>query len=193
MKIIKSEVTNVIARWRVFLGFIAGIVFLFLSHVDHWPRAVGGLLIALLGLLLRGWAAGYLEKGKRLAQDGPYAWVRHPLYTGSFFMAVGFCVAGTGVVPTASVILWGVFLFLFGWIYPQRIIVEEQSLEKHFGDAWRTFTGRNRRFLPSLHPFRRENADRFQWSRYLKNKEYNAAVGWAAGTAVIVLKGIAGL
>lgn len=182
-----------IARWRVFLGFLAGVVFLLVSHVVNWPRASAGLLIAFLGLMLRGWAAGYLEKGKRLAQDGPYAWVRHPLYAGSFFMALGFCLAGTGVVPTATLVLWSVFLFLFGWIYPQRIIVEEQTLEKYFGDAWRTFTSRNSRFFPSRRPFRRENPDHFQWSRYLKNKEYNAAVGWLAGAAVILLKGLAGL
>jgi protein-S-isoprenylcysteine O-methyltransferase Ste14 len=183
----------VIARWRVFMGFLAGVAFLFLSHVPGTPRAVAGLLVSFLGLLLRGWAAGYLEKGKRLAQDGPYAWVRHPLYSGSFLMAVGFCIAGTGVVPVASVSLWVIFLFLFGWIYPQRIKGEEQSLEKYFGDAWRVFTARNHRFLPSAHPFRRVDADRFLWSRYLKNKEYNAAIGWSAGVAVIVVKGILGL
>ena len=179
-----------IARWRVFMGFVAGAAFLVFSHVAGTPRAVGGLGVAFLGLLLRGWAAGYLEKGKRLAQDGPYAWVRHPLYAGSFLMALGFCIAGTGVVPAASAILWAVFLLLFGWIYPQRIKGEEQFLEQHFGDAWRSFTARNKRFLPSLTPFRRADADHFQWARYMKNKEYNAAVGWAAGVAVVCVKGI---
>lgn len=182
-----------IARWRVFMGFLAGAAFLFFSHVSGWPRASAGLLVAFVGLWLRGWAAGYLEKGKRLAQDGPYAWVRHPLYAGSFLMALGFCIAGTGVIPVASVILWAVFLFLFGWIYPQRIKGEEQSLEQYFGDAWRSFTARNKRFLPSLKPFRRADADHFQWARYMKNKEYNAAIGWAAGVAVVLVKGILGL
>jgi hypothetical protein len=106
-----------------------------------------------------------------------------PLYTGSFLMAFGFCLAGTGAVPVASVILWAIFLFLFGWIYPRRIATEERDLEKYFGDAWRLFTGRNSRFLPRLHPFRRSDADRFMWARYLKNKEYNATVGWVAGAA----------
>jgi protein-S-isoprenylcysteine O-methyltransferase Ste14 len=183
----------VIARWRVFMGFVAGGAFLLLSHVSSWPRASAGVLISLLGLLLRGWAAGYLEKGKRLAQDGPYAWVRHPLYAGSFLMAFGFCLAGTGVVPRASVILWSIFLFLFGWIYPRRIVTEELNLEKYFGDAWRSFTARNKRFLPRLRPTRRTDADHFLWARYLKNKEYNAAVGWAAGTAVVIAKGLTGL
>ncbi len=172
------------------MGFMAGVVFLLVSHVSSWPRAVSGLAIALVGLLLRGWAAGYLEKGKRLAQDGPYAWVRHPLYAGSFLMALGFCWAGTGVVPVASGILWAVFVLLFGFIYPSRIKTEEKALEGYFGDAWRNFVAKNHRFLPSLHPIRRENPDQFQWARYQKNKEYNAAIGWAAGVAVLVVKAV---
>lgn len=149
--------------------------------------------MALAGLLLRGWAAGYLEKGKRLAQDGPYAWVRHPLYTGSFLMGIGFCFAGTGVVRTASVVVWVVFLLLFGWIYPSRIKTEEEALAGYFGDAWRSFVARNHRFLPSLKPYRRPGADRFLWSRYLKNKEYNAIFGYLAGVGVVVVKGLLGL
>jgi protein-S-isoprenylcysteine O-methyltransferase Ste14 len=160
--------------------------------VASWPRAGVGLAVALAGLLLRGWAAGYLEKGKRLAQDGPYAWVRHPLYAGSFLMALGFCVAGTGAGRIPSAVLWGVFLFLFVWIYPRRIKQEEESLEKYFGDAWRAFTAGNRRFLPRCSPLRRDKPDAFLWARYLKNREYNAAVGWLAGAAVVIVKGIAG-
>lgn len=171
---------------------MAGLVFLLGSHVASWPRAAAGILVALAGLWVRGWAAGYLEKGKRLAQDGPYAWVRHPLYAGSILMAFGFCLAGTGVRIGASAALWAMFFFLFGWIYPRRIKEEEKTLEGYFGDAWRSFTGRNRRFLPSLRPFRRENPDQFSWARYRKNREYNASLGWAAGVAVILVKGLVG-
>jgi len=182
----------VIARWRVFLGFMAGGVFLIGSHVASAPRAVLGLLVAFAGLALRGWAAGYLEKGKRLAQDGPYAWVRHPLYAGSFLMAFGFCLAGTGAGVVPSTVLWTVFVLLFGIVYPLRIRGEEESLEKCFGDAWRIFVSKNHRFLPRLTPVKRENPDRFLWSRYDKNKEYNAAFGWLAGVIVLVVKGLKG-
>lgn len=179
-----------IARFRVFMGFIAGVLFLFLSHAGSGLRVGAGLAIALAGLPLRGRAAGYLEKGKRLAQDGPYAWIRHPLYAGSFLMALGFTVAGTSAYyPVHGWILWAVFLILFVGIYPRRIKEEEASLEKYFGDAWREFTSRNRRFLPRCSPVRRDNPDRFDWARYRKNKEYNAALGWLAGVAVVLIKG----
>lgn len=183
-----------IARWRVFLGFVAGGLFAVFSHVDSWPRAFLGIVIATFGLAIRGWAAGYLEKGKRLAQDGPYAWFRHPLYFGSSLMALGFLVAGTGHDrPLHSAVLGFIFLFLFAWIYPRRIIEEELALEKTFGDAWRAFSGRTHRFVPRLTAWRRETPDLFAWARYRKNREYNAAVGWAAGVALLIFKGITGL
>lgn len=178
-----------IARWRVFLGFVAAALFAVLSHVGSWGRLCWGLAIALAGLGLRAWAAGYLEKGKRLAQDGPYAFLRHPLYMGSFLLAVGFVLAGTSPrYPIHAYLLWGVFLFLFAWVYPQRIKGEEASLEQHFGDAWRAFVRQNSRFLPRLSPIRRENPDRFEWARYMKNHEYNAALGWLLGCIVLVAK-----
>jgi protein-S-isoprenylcysteine O-methyltransferase Ste14 len=180
-----------ISRMRVPLGFVAAAIFVVFAHISSWQRASVGLLVAFLGLLLRGWAAGYLEKGKKLAQDGPYVIWRHPLYAGSFFLALGFCVAGTGsahMIPDA--ILWVVFLLLFVWIYPLRIKDEEQKLETHFGDAWREFTSKNHRFFPRIPQKRRDDADGFLWARYIKNKEYKACMGFLLGVAVLVVKGL---
>jgi protein-S-isoprenylcysteine O-methyltransferase Ste14 len=171
------------------MGFVAGGLFAFLSHVDSWQRLGVGLAVAFAGLALRGWAAGYLEKGKRLAQDGPYSIWRHPLYAGSTIMALGFCVAGTGMYDALhSTLLWIVLIVLFGWVYPRRIREEEGSLEKYFGDAWRGYVARSHRFLPRLPGPRRPDADRFEWWRYGKNHEYNAFFGFLAGAALLSAK-----
>jgi len=171
------------------MGFLAGAVYVYFSHVASWQRMAAGLTVALLGLLLRAWAAGYLEKGKRLAQDGPYSYWRHPLYAGSFFMAAGFCLAGTGSGRTwHGFLLWLVFFALFFVVYPRRIREEEASLEKYFGDAWRAYVKRTMRFLPRLIPLKRENPDGFLLGRYRKNGEYNAALGYLAGAGLLLLK-----
>lgn len=175
-------------RWRVFMGFLAGALFAVFSHVASWPRLSVGLFIAFLGLVLRAWAAGYLEKGKRLAQDGPYAIFRHPLYSGSFLMALGFAVSGTGSFSFPGFVIWLAFFTLFIVVYPRRIREEEATLEQHFGEPWRLFVRKNHRFLPRLIPTRRENPDAFQWPRYLKNREYNAFVGWLVGTGLLLAK-----
>jgi protein-S-isoprenylcysteine O-methyltransferase Ste14 len=178
----------VIGRFRVFFGFLTGLLFAWACHPAPVHRLAAGLAVALAGLLLRGWAAGYLEKGRRLAQDGPYSFLRHPLYAGSFLIALGFVLAGTSAryeIHAALVVL--AFLALFVGVYPRRIVEEERSLERTFGDGWRAFAARNSRFLPSL-PYRRADADVFSWARYAKNREYQAALGFALGVAVILLK-----
>jgi protein-S-isoprenylcysteine O-methyltransferase Ste14 len=173
----------------VFMGFMAAVAYLVFAHTASWERVAAGLAVSLVGLFIRGWAAGYLEKGKRLAQDGPYSFIRHPLYAGSFLLALGFVIAGTGSNKNIhGFLVWTVFLFLFFWVYPRRIREEEATLEAHFGEPWREFIRTRQRFLPRLTPVRRENSDQFLWPRYLKNREYNASVGWLVGLAVVLLK-----
>ena len=80
------------ARMRVPSGFLVAILFAAGSR----PRAsslAAGLPLALVGLLLRGWAAGHLAKNERLATSGPFAYTRNPLYLGTLTVAAGFAVA----------------------------------------------------------------------------------------------------
>jgi hypothetical protein len=116
------------------------------------------------------------------------------LYGGSFLLAIGFCVAGTNPArPGHAALIWVVFALLFLGVYPRRVRDEEFSLEKYFGDAWRTYAGNTHRFWPRLSPLRRPDPDRFRLERYLKNREYNAAAGWLAGVALLALKAAWGI
>jgi len=73
------------ARSRVPLGFALGVAYLIFSQPT--PRLFGaGAAVALLGLGVRTWAAGYLDKNRNLTVSGPYACTRHPLYLGSLLM-----------------------------------------------------------------------------------------------------------
>jgi len=171
------------------MGFLAAVVFIVFSEVWSWGGVLFGTAIALCGLFLRGWAAGYLEKGKRLAQDGPYAIFRHPLYVGSFLIGFGFCWAGTTrYAPLGGILVWATFFLLFFGVYPKRVREEEQTLEKYFGDAYREFCRQRSRFLPRLKPLVRPDADRFEWARYLKNREHNASVGFLSGFLFLMVK-----
>jgi protein-S-isoprenylcysteine O-methyltransferase Ste14 len=74
-----------------------------LSRVDPQPSFGGGpadelldqfgLLVVLLGIGLRVCARGWKFEAPRgaLVRDGPYGYVRHPLYLGSFLIGLGLC------------------------------------------------------------------------------------------------------
>ena len=98
------------ARLRVPGGFVLVAAFLWLSAPAP-ASLMYGLPVAALGLWLRGWAAGHLEKNQRLATGGPYAHLRNPLYLGSLLAAAGLALA------SQSVLLAGIFAAVFPLIY----------------------------------------------------------------------------
>ncbi|HEX5432590.1 MAG TPA: methyltransferase, partial [Bryobacteraceae bacterium] len=83
---------DAVAKLRVPCGFILVAAFLWFSDPNPASLAAG-LAIACLGLALRAWAAGHLEKNLALTDSGPYARVRNPLYLGTLTVAAGFAIA----------------------------------------------------------------------------------------------------
>jgi protein-S-isoprenylcysteine O-methyltransferase Ste14 len=168
------------ARWRVPLGFAVSVAYLVLAEPTRGSLAAGSAL-ALAGLALRGWAAGCLEKSTRLATGGPYARTRNPLYLGSSLMGAGFAVAGRSLAMAAAVAA------LLTFVYAPVIRREAAFLESRFGDDYRRYAASVPLFLPRL---RRAavSGEAFRWSRYTKNREYEAALGCAAGIAFLALR-----
>src|SRR5204863_6444290 len=80
---------DIVAKLRVPCGFALAAAFLWLSQPTFLSLAAG-LPVSILGLGLRAWAAGHLEKNTTLTESGPYAWVRNPLYIGTLTAAAGF-------------------------------------------------------------------------------------------------------
>ena len=82
------------------LGFVTAIATAILAR-PTWRSWGIGLLVAVIGELVRVWAAGHLEKGREVTRSGPYRWTAHPLYVGSSIIAVGVVVALTVWWPRA--------------------------------------------------------------------------------------------
>src|SRR5579871_2783404 len=107
-----------VARMRVTAGFIMVAAFAWFSEPTYSSLAIG-LPVSLLGLFLRGWATGHLEKNIRLAESGPYAYVRNPLYIGTLLVAAGL------VIAARRWLLAGLFAAVFLLIYLPVIELEE--------------------------------------------------------------------
>jgi len=159
------------ARWRVPLGFLLGVAYLFFCRPTVKLLIAGGA-VAAAGLALRAFAAGHLAKNQRLATSGPYACTRNPLYLGSALMGAGFALAG------GSWILALACMLLFAAIYWPVIRREEEYLRREFGEVYDRYAQRVPLFLPR---FRRPaGGEKFQWKQYRKNHEYEALLGYLA-------------
>ena len=171
---------DAVARLRVPAWFLLVAAFAYFSRPAPQSLAAG-VPLAVVGLLLRAWAAGHLAKNERLAVSGPYGWCRNPLYLGTLVVAAGLAVAARQ--PLLAV----VFAAVFGLVYLPAIELEEQHLRQLFPE-YADYAAR----VPLLVPRRTaggtacatgQRLDRFRWALYWKNQEYNALVGFLAGVA----------
>lgn len=105
--------------------------------------AVGAPLVV-IGMLVRLYASGFVMKNKELATHGPYALVRHPLYTGNIVSIVGFAIAGATLwaLPLALVFFW--------FYYPPAIEYEDRKLRRLFGQQWEQWAGATPALAPKL-------------------------------------------
>jgi protein-S-isoprenylcysteine O-methyltransferase Ste14 len=178
--VIPEEVAQ---RFRVPLGFVGAALYLVLARPT--PRSfLVGVLTAFVGLLVRAWAAGHIIKNERLATAGPYAFTRNPLYLGSFLLAAGFAIAGH-------------FAFLpfvvafFALIYRPTMRRERDQLAVRYGAAYEAYARQVPMFLPRLSPWSGEAGEAsespsFSLARYLRHREWQAALGFAAAVLFLV-------
>lgn len=178
MSVFPKPYADLVARLRVTCGFIMVAAFAWFSCPDAQSLA-WGLPISALGLALRAWATGHVEKNIRLAQSGPYAYVRNPLYLGTLIVAAGFAIASRR---------WGLgllFAVVFLFIYLPAIQLEEQHLRNLFPE-FAAYAGRVPALWPALHPQKRP--EHFRWSLYFHNREYQAGIGFLVGAAYLIAR-----
>ncbi len=128
---------------RQWLGFILCIIFVVVAKPVAWALYVSTPIVV-LGVCVRLWASGFIMKNKELATNGPYALVRHPLYTGNILIVYAFAGASG---------LWWTFIVatvFFVFYYPPAIEYEDRKLSKIFGDAWQDFGNNTPALMPSL-------------------------------------------
>jgi hypothetical protein len=141
-----SKWSRVARRIRVPMGFLFAAFYLWRAR----PSVVSlawSLPLVVPGLLLRGYASGYVKKNAELTVTGPYAYTRNPLYLGSVLMAFGFAAASRSLWITLLLTL------LFAIIYVPTIYSEEQFLRATF-PAFAGYSQRVPRLLPRLRQFR---------------------------------------
>jgi len=166
--------------YRIPLGFLAGAVFLARAEPTAASFLAGALLMV-LGETIRFVSAGTLIKFEGVTRRGIYAYVRNPLYVGSFLLGAGACVMGRDVPFAVG------FLVAYPLVYRRLIRREEAYLVRRYGEEY----ARYRDDVPSVFPASLDLGKVFGESApflAVKNREYRAVFGMAAVWIILLVK-----
>lgn len=118
---------------------------------DTLPLLIAGLAITLAGIGFAIWARVHLganwssrpaiRENHTLTRTGPYALVRHPIYTGILTGLLGTAIA-TGAFIAFLVLAVIFVLFLV------KIRMEERFLQEEFGDAYERYRNEVKALVP---------------------------------------------
>jgi protein-S-isoprenylcysteine O-methyltransferase Ste14 len=165
LKAVKSE-ESVGSRMRYQAPLLAAWLLLF-TRYSRWgvlghrfvpesqTAAIIGLILTVLGMAFACWARYALGQNwsskvtikvdHELIRNGPYAYVRHPIYTGLLLAIIGTVLAAGEWRAVAALLL--------AWIsFYQKARTEEKMLSQEFGAAFAEHCRHTGFFLPRLVP-----------------------------------------
>jgi protein-S-isoprenylcysteine O-methyltransferase Ste14 len=128
---------------------------------DFAGRVVGVVLVAAgatlsassVFLMGRAWRIGIdPENRTELAHEGPYRWIRHPIYGGFLVMLVGEML----VVPRPAIVI-AALLTAAGVV--TQALREERHLHRTFGERYARYVAATGRFLPRVGRMRRRREE----------------------------------
>jgi protein-S-isoprenylcysteine O-methyltransferase len=120
---------------------------------QRWRWA--GVVMIILGLLLRGWGMRALgtafsrtlraPSDQGLVQAGPYRLIRHPGYAGSLLVWTGYALGSGNWINAA--LAAAILLAAYTW----RISAEEKVLADAFGSEYVRYSQHTKRLVPFLY------------------------------------------
>jgi protein-S-isoprenylcysteine O-methyltransferase Ste14 len=123
-----------------------------------WQSYLFGFALACIGEAIRIWAVFYAGGatrttgrvgGDELVTNGPFAYVRNPLYFGNFILSLGLLIMAWPWMPLLLVIYLAVFAIQYSCI----ISLEEQYLWKNFGETYQQYFKSVPRFFPTFQKY----------------------------------------
>jgi protein-S-isoprenylcysteine O-methyltransferase Ste14 len=122
---------------------------------------IGGIFVA-IGEGFRFWGVSYAGSetrttdrvgGTYLVTQGPFAYVRNPLYVGNILMYFGISVMGNSLFPFLQIISLVYFTLQYYYI----IIEEEKYLREKFKEKYDDYFSKVGRFFPNMTAYNKSN------------------------------------
>ena len=124
------------------------------TTMDYHAIFAVAALFCIAAALVRTWGTAYLDPevmvdmqmhSSRLVADGPYRYVRNPLYFGNILLAIGFGLMASRI--GFAVLVLGMVAFDY-----RLILREEAGIAASQGDSFRAYCAAVPRLLPALCP-----------------------------------------
>jgi protein-S-isoprenylcysteine O-methyltransferase Ste14 len=131
-----------------------------------------GIGFILAGVLIRLWSNGYAIKNDKLTTSGPYAFVRNPLYLGTFLIAIGFVIVLKSQPPLLEWIAGSLFLLALSFMYYRTIGLEQGMLLEKFKSAYSDYCKHVPAMIPCLIPYSKGEKWPFNMQRLINSKEH---------------------
>jgi len=140
-------------------GLVVGIIPWWIAGGFHIPEgplglvAIPGTLLGIGGAALIFWTSllfadvgrGTLlifDPPKKFVVQGPFRWIRHPIYTGALLIAFGEALA----TLSFGLLIYAVCLVVVAHL--NVVFVEEPVLRKRFGDLYDVYCAKVPRWIP---------------------------------------------
>jgi protein-S-isoprenylcysteine O-methyltransferase Ste14 len=124
-----------------------------------WP----GMAVSALGAIAQWWCFACIMTAKELAANGPYAYVRNPMYLARFLLVFGL------VMMTGNPWLMGVMAVLYYLYMVNRVRREEPKLATLFGAPYEAYCRAVPRFVPSPRRYPEGQSLFWSWTCFRRN------------------------
>ncbi len=146
---LKSTSNRTFIAWPLVLFAVEALVQQGLPRIHGWalPFLAWGFLqyrwVGNYRARLGGGGPGVSVPPEHIVSSGPYRWVRNPMYLGHLVFFAGLALV------LGSWVALAVFVFHVAWFH-RRVREDEERLAALFGEPYREYCCRVKRWLPGL-------------------------------------------
>ena len=146
---LKSTSNRTFIVWPAVLVAVEALLQQGVPRIDPWflPLLAWGYLqywwVGTYRTRLGGGGPGLANPPDRIVEAGPYRWVRNPMYLGHLIFLAGVALVLHSWIAAA------VFAFHLVW-FDRRVRSDERHLAERFGEAYRDYCRRVKRWIPGV-------------------------------------------
>jgi protein-S-isoprenylcysteine O-methyltransferase Ste14 len=168
-----KNISSALFKYRSYtpIPFLA--LMLIFQNSTIWSLIIG-FTVSLLGELIRFWGVSWTGSETRttgtaggtfLIINGPFAYVRNPLYVGNILIYIGLGIMSFALFPFLQLAA----LIFFFWQYYLIVKEEENYLIKRFPEEFKEYLKNVPAFFPRFSPYK---------NSAIKNPPYNPKAGF---------------